>query len=298
MEQPASTVRHEAEVGRRHTPDFGGRTLVLELELFLLSFVSTGLSVAGLIPMWLGVVGNTVFLYALYTVVHEAVHANISSRRKNLRWIDPLAGIIACAPLWLNYHQHKRQHMAHHAHTNEDDDPDIYARGSFLGWVFLRLPVALISYFNPVQLYRDCGRFNCTRREYAYTFTSFTTYSLIVIGLLAMGYWREVLFLWFIPWWIGQTAMLTFFTWTPHHDHHETGRYRNTRVSLFPFANFLLQGQNYHLIHHMMPAVPYYRYKPVFDELRPVLEAKGVRIEGLVPDRRNERPALSGEALR
>ena len=298
MEQPASTVRHEAEVGRRHTPDFGGRTLVLELELFLLFFVSTGLSVAGLIPMWLGVVGNTVFLYALYTVVHEAVHANISSRRKNLRWIDPLAGIIACAPLWLNYHQHKRQHMAHHAHTNEDDDPDIYARGSFLGWVFLRLPVALISYFNPVQLYRDCGRFNCTRREYAYTFTSFTTYSLIVIGLLAMGYWREVLFLWFSPWWIGQTAMLTFFTWTPHHDHHETGRYRNTRVSLFPFANFLLQGQNYHLIHHMMPAVPYYRYKPVFDELRPVLEAKGVRIEGLVPDRRNERPALSGEALR
>ena len=92
-----------------------------------------------------------------------------------LSWIDPLAGIIACAPLWLNYHQHKRQHMAHHAHTNEDDDPDIYARGSFLGWVFLRLPVALISYFNPVQLYRDCGRFNCTRREYAYTFTSFTT---------------------------------------------------------------------------------------------------------------------------
>ena len=298
MAHPASTVRHEAEVGRRHTPDFGGRTLVLELELFLLFFVSTGLSVAGVIPMWLGALGNTVFLYALYTVVHEAVHANISSRRKNLRWIDPLAGIIACAPLWLNYHQHKRQHMAHHAHTNEDDDPDIYARGSFLGWVFLRLPVALISYFNPVQLYRDCGRFNCTRREYAYTFISFTIYSLIVIGLLAMGYWREVLFLWFIPWWIGQTAMLTFFTWTPHHDHHETGRYRNTRVSLFPFANFLLQGQNYHLIHHMMPAVPYYRYKTVFDELRPVLEAKGVRIEGLVPDRRNERPALSGEALR
>ena len=205
MEQPASTVRHEAEVGRRHTPDFGGRTLVLELELFLLFFVSTGLSVAGLIPMWLGVVGNTVFLYALYTVVHEAVHANISSRRKNLRWIDPLAGIIACAPLWLNYHQHKRQHMAHHAHTNEDDDPDIYARGSFLGWVFLRLPVALISYFNPVQLYRDCGRFNCTRREYAYTFTSFTTYSLIVIGLLAMGYWREVLFLCNCPGGLGPT---------------------------------------------------------------------------------------------
>lgn len=298
MDQGASTVRQEAEVGRRHTPDFGGRTLLLELELFLLFFVSTGLAVAGLIPLWLGAVGNTVFLYAIYTVVHEAVHANISSRRKSLRWVDTLAGVIACAPLWLNYHQHKRQHMEHHAHTNEDSDPDIYARGSFLGWILLRLPVALINYFNPVQQYRDCRRFNCTRREYAYTFIGFGINALILITLLALGWWREVLVLWFVPWWIGQTVMLTFFTWTPHHDHSETGRYRNTRVSLFPFANFLLQGQNYHLIHHMMPAIPYYRYKPVFDELRPVLEAKGVRIEGVLPDPRNERHALSGEAPR
>jgi fatty acid desaturase len=288
MEHVASTIRQEAEVGRRHTPEFAARTLLLELELFALFFASTGLTVTGLIPMWAGALGNTIFLYALYTVVHEAVHSNISSRRKNLRWIDPVAGIIACAPLWLNYHQHKRQHMAHHAHTNEEADPDIYARGSFLGWIFLRLPVALLNYFNPVQQYRDCQRFNCTRREYIYTALSFSAHALIVLGLLAAGYWREVLFLWLVPWWIGQTAMLTFFTWTPHHDHHETGRYRNTRVSLFPFANFLLQGQNYHLVHHMMPAIPYYRYKPVFEELRPILEQKGVRIEGLVPDPRNE----------
>ena len=298
MDSSVSTVRQEAEVGRRHTPDFGGRTLLLELQLFLLFIVSTGLAVAGLIPMWLGAIGNTVFLYAIYTVVHEAVHANISSRKKNLRWVDTLAGVIACAPLWLNYHQHKRQHMEHHAHTNEDTDPDIYARGSFLGWVFLRLPVALINYFNPVQQYRDCRRFNCTRQEYAYTFIGFGINALILVTLLALGYWREVLVLWFVPWWIGQTVMLTFFTWTPHHDHSETGRYRNTRVSLFPFANFLLQGQNYHLIHHMMPAIPYYRYKPVFDELRPVLEAKGVRIEGVLPDPRNERHGFSGESPR
>ena len=298
MDQAVSTVRQEAEAGRRHTPEFAGRTLLLEFELFLLFFIATGLTVAGLIPMWLGAVGNTVFLYALYTVVHEAVHANISSRRKNLRWVDPLAGIIACAPLWLNYHQHKRQHMAHHAHTNEDNDPDIYARGSFPGWIFIRLPLALLSYFNPVQQYRDCQRFNCTRREYVYTFLTFGIHALILIGLVAMGFWREVLFLWCVPWWIGQTVMLTFFTWSPHHDHSETGRYRNTRVSLFPFANFLLQGQNYHLIHHMMPAIPYYRYKPVFDELRPVLEAKGVRIEGILPDPRNEHHGLSGEAPR
>lgn len=290
MADTGSTIRQEAEVGRRYTPDFAGRTLLLELELFALFFASTGLAVAGLIPMWLGFIGNTVFIYALYTVVHEAVHANISSRRKTLRWVDTVAGLSACVPLWLNYHQHRRQHMAHHAHTNEESDPDIYARGSFWGWVFLRLPAALLGYFNPLQQYRDCRRFNCTRIEYLYTALSFGLNAAIIIVLLALGWWREVLVLWFAPWWIGQTVMLTFFTWTPHHDHHETGRYRNTRVSEFPLANFLLQGQGYHLIHHMMPAIPYYRYKAVFDELRPVLVSKGVRIEGIVPDPRNEHP--------
>ena len=89
--------------------------------------------------------------------------------------------------------------------------------------------------------------------------------------------------LWFIPWWVGQSVMLTMFTWSPHHDHYETGRYRDTRVSEFPGANWLLLGQGYHLIHHMMPAVPWYRYKQTFDELRPTLERNDVRIEGLRP---------------
>lgn len=283
MSQLASTVRQEAEIGRKHIPDFGWRTLLLEAELFALFIGATWLKLAGLIPLWLAMIANTIFIYALYTVVHEAVHANISSRTKNLRWADTAAGLIACVPLWLFYHQHKRQHMQHHAHTNEESDPDIYARGTFLGWVFLRLPVALTNYFNPVNQYRECVRFECPRIEVFYTAVSFIIYSAIVIALIALGHGWNVLFLWFVPWWIGQTVMLTFFTWTPHHDHHETGRYRNTRVSLFPGANFLLQGQNYHLIHHMLPAVPYYRYKATFDEMRPILVANGVRIEGFWP---------------
>jgi beta-carotene hydroxylase len=141
-----------------------------------------------------------------------------------------------------------------------------------------------LSYFNPFQMYRDCKRYDLPRREVVFTFLSFAAYSALVLGIVAAGYWREVLFLWFFPWWIGQTVMLTFFTWSPHHDHHETGRYRNTRVFLFPGANFLLQGQSYHLIHHMIPSIPYYRYKPTFEEMRPLLERNNVRIEGLLPE--------------
>jgi fatty acid desaturase len=104
-----------------------------------------------------------------------------------------------------------------------------------------------------------------------------------VAFIIAAGYGYRLLILWFTPWWIGQMVMLTLFTWAPHHDHAETGRYRNTRVSLWPGANLLLLGQNYHLIHHMMPGVPYYRYEATFKALRLILESKGARIEGFWP---------------
>lgn len=41
----------------------------------------------------------------------------------------------------------------------------------------------------------------------------------------------------------------------------------------------------------MMPAVPYFRYRAVFDELRPLLEEKGVRIGGMIPDAARENAA-------
>lgn len=284
------TVAQEMEVGRRLTDDFGMPTLLLALALFTVAILSTWAAVTGRIPYWAGSVINTVFIYALYTVVHEAIHGNISSRRKNLRWIDLVIGTAACIPLWLFYYPHAKQHMVHHTKANTDDDPDIYARGSFMGWLFVRLPKALIAYFNPFDLYADCKRFGVPHRQVVITFITFGLQTAVLLGLLAAGYWREVLILWFIPWWIGQTVMLTLFTWTPHFDHTETGRYRDTRISLFPGADFLLLGQNNHLIHHMMPGVQWYRYDDVFREIRPLLEQNGVRIEGFWP-----RPQKHGE---
>jgi hypothetical protein len=70
--------------------------------------------------------------------------------------------------------------MTHHAHTNQEEDPDIYARGSFLGWIFLRLPCALLNYFNRIQQYRDC---DSTVRH---------ARSSVLLGSVAAGFWRDV----------------------------------------------------------------------------------------------------------
>lgn len=278
-----STLKTELEIGRRNTPDFAWPTVVLAISLLSGFALVCFLAVSDVIPLAVAMLLNTAFIYAFYTVVHEAVHSNISSRKRHLRWVDSVLGTACCFPLWLFMDHHRKQHMVHHAKANEDDDPDIYARGGFAGWIFVRLPKALINYFNPFQLYAECRKFGLTRAETRNVFITFALNTAVVVGLVLAGYAYELLVLWFLPWWLGQTIMLTLFTWTPHHDHTETGRYRDTRISLWPGANVLLLGQNYHLIHHMMPGVPYYRYKPTFEELRPILEAKGARIEGFWP---------------
>ena len=288
-----STLKAEADIARRHTPDFAWRTIRLLLLLLAVFGLSTGLAAAGAIPIWLGAAINAIFIYALYTVVHEAAHSNISGRRKQLRWVDALIGHLACIPLWLFFTHHKHSHRVHHAKTNEDDDPDIYSRGGFLGWWFPRLPRTLVGYFNPLQLRRECRRFGLSPGETGTTLALFAAYAAVAMALVVAGHGYQILMLWLVPWWIGQSVMLTFFTWIPHHDHREKGRYRNTRVSLWRGGNFLLQGQNYHLIHHMIPSVPYFRYRAVFDEMRPILEAKGAKIEGFWP-----RPALTPTAIR
>lgn len=279
-----STVREELKVGRANTPEFAWPTVILALVLLGGFVASVALAMLGYIPYWAAGALNTVVIYSIYTVMHEAVHYNISSRRHGLRWVDTVLGHAAGFLLWQFVDHHREQHMMHHKHANEEHDPDINARGSFPGYIFWRLPVALVNYFNPFALYAQCKEYGVSKAGIRRSLTGFAFNAAVLIGLIVAGFGIEVLVLWFIPWWIGNTVMLTMFTWLPHHDHHETGRYRDTRVFDFPGANFVLLGQGYHLIHHMMPAVPWYRYKPTFQQLRPTLEENNARIEGLIPE--------------
>ncbi|NJS37036.1 MAG: hypothetical protein HC765_12515 [Brachymonas sp.] len=73
------------------------------------------------------------------------------------------------------------------------------------------------------------------------------------------------------------------FDWLPHHPHTSRERWEHTRVVTFsPLAqrivDQLLLGQSYHLVHHLYPRVPYYRYKGVFTELRGFFESQGALI--------------------
>ncbi|MDH5355854.1 MAG: fatty acid desaturase [Gammaproteobacteria bacterium] len=283
MAKTDSTIAQEMEVGRRHSPEIAWPTIRLAIIVYAALLVSTWAALSGALPYWVSALINAITLYGSYTVVHEAVHNNIVPRNERLRWLNRFFGFAVCILLWMFFYPHKRSHQVHHTRCNTEEDPDIYARGSFGVVTFWRIPLASLSAFNPLTLYRDCRQFRVPDNERRISMATFAAYTVFVSAIILSGYGYELLVLWFIPWFIGYSIMLVFFTWVPHHSHMETGRYRDTRCSIWPFANFLTQGQHMHLIHHMMSWIPYYQYEKVFHEIRPYLEQNNAKIDGFWP---------------
>ena len=231
----------------------------------------------------LAVLVNSVVIYAIYTPLHDASHSAIVPRNKRLRWVNTAVGMLAAAPLWMFFHSHRKAHFIHHARTNQPEDTDLWAKGPFLRVVCVQITWLLIRSFDPVEQYRQCRQLKLTRGQTMLTMGLFAGYAAVVAAVVAAGYGRELLLLWLLPWFVGLLVMQTLFGWAPHHDHSETGRYRNTRIALWPGADLLTLQQNLHLVHHMLPSVPFYRYRAVFEAIRPILQSHGARIEGFWP---------------
>jgi beta-carotene hydroxylase len=61
----------------------------------------------------------------------------------------------------------------------------------------------------------------------------------------------------------------------------EKGRYRDTRAWRSPVGTIASMGMEYHIIHHLFPKIPLLQTGPAYREMRPLLEERGCRIDGL-----------------
>lgn len=278
-----STIKQESEVARRYSPEIAWPTIVVALGCLALWVSSSWLALVHAIPLTAAMITNAIVMYAIYTPLHDAAHSAIVPRAKSLRWLNTFIGTISAFPIFMYHYHHRKSHFIHHARTNMPEDPDKFAMGSFLAVFFFKTPLALINQLNGVRLYAACKSLNLSSYQRRATMSQYVATMGLLVGLMASGFGRELLALWLLPWFVGELLMEVAFGWFPHHDNSETGRYRDTRISLFPGGDMLYLYQNLHLIHHMLPVVPFYRYRSVFNELRPTLELHGARIEGFWP---------------
>lgn len=235
-------------------------TIGLYLTALTVFVLSTTAGIAGLVWIGITIAVNAAVIFAMFTVVHEAVHYLISSKR----WVNALVGRLACVfvtPMF-SFPSYRYVHLAHHKYVNDhDNDPDAFASHAStwqlpLHWTSAELFYSI--YYIPRLRSRPTA-------EYAETAVLFTlSMAGLTVATVTGNLWiLATVFL--IPQRIAITLLGWWFDWLPHHGLENTkssSRYRATRVRVGMEWLFtpLMLSQNYHLVHHLNPSVPFYRY--------------------------------------
>lgn len=211
------------------------------------------------LPMWAGCVINCIAFYGLFTPSHDGMHRSMS----RVGWLNELLLFITVQPAvpLSTGHALRVMHMQHHKHLNDPVmDPDHAHGHSIKGalWSWFWWDFAYSIYYR--QHKDDIQKSNYARIEYD------LWVPLFALVALAWYFPWEMLFLWFIPARFMAWMICATFMYLPHWPHEVTDKqdaYQATTIRkgrewlLSP----LLVYQNYHLMHHLYPTIPFYRYR-------------------------------------
>ena len=286
-------LRAERAIANRHWGGIETR-IIVEFLVSALVWVSViALGVTGVIPLWLGLILNTVVATTFYMPMHEAAHGNIMGRRAGSRFFEDLIGALCSIPLGFAYKPHRSSHMRHHAHTNDPlRDPDHFTDGpmsgvigAWLGQVMLITLLPLFAFVPPARRLIPrrmqitlAGSGDRTEGLRQLRFWFLTTGALVLAFLTGLGW--PALLLWYLPSRLQALWLLFIFAWYPHHPADEVGRYASTRVAVFPGSRLLIRGHDHHAVHHLFPRVPHHRLEALWQEIAEDMVTKGVRCEG------------------
>ena len=268
----------EAQAWRRHAFFIAWPTLFF-FAVVLAAWVAVGvLAWRGVLSWGLTFGLQTVLAYLIFTPLHEASHGNVAGRDTRLRSLEKWVGWLSGLPLLAPYSAFRTLHLQHHGHTNhEEKDPDFWVAGKTRWSILWRCVTILPHYY--WRIFWQALRSPAARDGAA--ILTIGVYVAVAIAFIATGHG-----VWILTAWIGpgllSTGILAFvFDWLPHQPHNDRSRYRNSRILLFPGLGVLLTNQNLHLIHHLYPRIPFYRYGTFFHEARQSLAAKGAPIVDL-----------------
>lgn len=215
-------------------------------------------------PHWLCFSINTLALHCSGTIIHDACH---QSAHRN-RIVNAILGHCSALILAFAFPVFTRVHLQHHGNVNHpNDDPDHYvSTGGPLWLIAVRFLYHEVFFFQR-RLWR-----NYELLEWFVSRLIIITIVYISVQYHFLGY---ILNFWFIPAFLVGITLGLFFDYLPHRPFVERNRWKNARVYPGKVLNILILGQNYHLIHHLWPSIPWYNYQPAYYLMKPLLDEKG-----------------------
>jgi len=264
----SATAEQSAPAATRHAlPDPGEGVPAISWPVVGIFFgalavfaFSTWAAVADTLPVPATVLLSAAAIFVLFTVLHDAAHYSVSTHR----WVNVAFGRVAMlfvSPL-ISFTSFAFIHIEHHRNTNDDEnDPDHFVSGAPMWQLPVRFPLMDLPYLT--FLVRNVRR--RPRAEVLETAVLMGTTVAVIVACAFTGHLWTLAVLYLIPARVAMFVLAWWFDWLPHHDLEDTqqeNRYRATRnrVGSEWILTPLLLSQNYHLVHHLHPSIPFHRY--------------------------------------
>ncbi len=216
------------------------------------------------LPGWCCFFLNVLALHMAGTVIHDASH---NAAHPN-RTINSVMGHGSALLLGFAFPVFTRVHIQHHANVNDpENDPDHYVSTGGPLWM-----IAARFFYHEIYFFQRRLWKNDELMEW---FLSRMFLAIVVFLGIQYGFIGYLMNYWFSPALVVGIALGLFFDYLPHRPFKETSRWKNARVYPSPLINLLIFGQNYHLVHHLWPSIPWYKYQPAYRYMQPLLDEKG-----------------------
>lgn len=241
------------------------------VAIYFISFIGFGLStyayLTGALSVFITVPLSAFFVFWSFTPLHEAVHRNVST----INWLNDAIGTLSAQLLLPGFSTslYRYLHVTHHARTGQDNDPDLKFTHSNL----------LLCWFNSAFLDVLWTRFYFSvwserpvaeRARFALGLVLYLTMFAVVI---ASPYTVEFFVAFVIPMLLGRVITVYLLATIQHRKGHEQrhdpiGATSIQDVNSNWLQHLFMLGQSQHLIHHLYPGVPWYKYDPIWREVK------------------------------
>ena len=215
-------------------------------------------------PVWGVRIPGYVFIgmliHAMAVLMHEGIHGSLFRNRA----LDRGFGFVLGAPALFSATAYRVTHLNHHRHNRTALDPDEFTNVSKHRWIVVFLFYAwglagIIVYVFHVPI---MALLRGTRRQRMAVLLEYALlaiiYAGVILGALHVGCFPVVLHGWIIPLFFAN-LFGNFRGWAEHMMTRAGHPLIQTRtVTSNSFVSFFMCNLNYHLEHHLFPAMPWY----------------------------------------
>ena len=249
----------------RRKPKFAWPTIILFLICAGFIIGSTWAAIYGHISYLAGCLINGTAGYFLFSPMHDAIHSSLGRSKQLNLWVGRISFLFYSS--LVAFELMRFIHFRHHRNANGDGDEADGVIQSGPGWFRpLKWPFLDLIYAWAYLRYLKERPISEKRNIIIMVLVTMVMWPWLIIN----GYLMELLVFWIIPQRISFFFLSFVFVYLPHvpneiSEKEDAYRATSIREGMEWLLSPLMMYQNYHLVHHLYPNVPFYRLVKIWN---------------------------------